>query len=76
MNNSAAGDGRNQPWSLPARNAAVVTVDGAGTVTRWSPGAAQLLGYAPEEVAGRPAGDLLATVTGHSRRPGTAGRAT
>ncbi|WP_210587667.1 SpoIIE family protein phosphatase [Streptomyces sp. GESEQ-35] len=61
MNNSAAaGDGRNQPWSSPARNAAVVTVDGAGTVTRWSPGAAQLLGYAPEEVVGRPVGDLLA----------------
>ncbi|MGW7607326.1 SpoIIE family protein phosphatase [Streptomyces sp. NPDC054766] len=35
-------------------------IDGNGTLIRWSEGAHRLLGYAPEEVEGRPAVDLLA----------------
>ncbi|MET7650355.1 SpoIIE family protein phosphatase [Streptomyces sp. NPDC005486] len=37
-----------------------VTVDRQGTVTGWNDGAARLLGYAPEEIVGRPAAGLLA----------------
>ncbi len=36
------------------------TVDEHGTVTGWSPGAEQLLGYAPAQILGRPAASLLA----------------
>ncbi|MER5214093.1 SpoIIE family protein phosphatase [Streptomyces sp. NPDC002838] len=35
-------------------------VDEHGTVTGWNDGAEQLLGYAPEEILGRPAASLLA----------------
>jgi PAS domain S-box-containing protein len=38
-------------------------IDGNGTLLRWSEGARRLLGYAPEEVEGRPAAELLATDT-------------
>ncbi|MFF4030869.1 SpoIIE family protein phosphatase [Streptomyces sviceus] len=37
-----------------------VVVDDAGTITVWSAGARQLLGYEAEEVVGHPAADLLA----------------
>ncbi|MFE7278063.1 SpoIIE family protein phosphatase [Streptomyces sp. NPDC057623] len=37
-----------------------VTVDERGRVTGWNAGAERLLGYAAEEVVGRPAGELLA----------------
>jgi PAS domain S-box-containing protein len=39
---------------------AVAAVDAQGVVTAWSRGARLLLGYAPAEVVGRPAADLLA----------------
>ncbi|MEW2168281.1 SpoIIE family protein phosphatase [Streptomyces sp. NPDC007084] len=35
-------------------------IDGSGILVRWSEGARRLLGYAPEEVEGRPAAGLLA----------------
>ncbi|MFD4524348.1 SpoIIE family protein phosphatase [Streptomyces sp. NPDC058470] len=38
-----------------------VVIDVNGTLIRWSEGARRLLGYASEEVEGRPAADLLAT---------------
>jgi PAS domain S-box-containing protein len=41
-------------------DAAVVTTDGDGRVTVFSPGAARLLGWSPDEVIGRPLGTLLA----------------
>ncbi|KMS73548.1 PAS/PAC sensor protein [Streptomyces viridochromogenes] len=37
-----------------------VTVDERGRVTGWNAGAERLLGYAAEEIVGRPAGELLA----------------
>src|SRR4051812_7824444 len=37
-----------------------VAVDGRGAVTGWNEGAARLLGYAPQEIVGRPATVLLA----------------
>ncbi|WP_370260413.1 SpoIIE family protein phosphatase [Streptomyces sp. V4I8] len=37
-----------------------VTVDERGTVTGWNAGAERLLGYAAEEIVGRPAAELLA----------------
>ncbi len=37
-----------------------VRVDGYGAVTEWNAGATRLLGYAAEEVVGRPAAELLA----------------
>ncbi|KOV57777.1 hypothetical protein ADL01_39270 [Streptomyces sp. NRRL WC-3618] len=40
--------------------AAVAAVDANGLLTAWSPGARQLLGYAPSDVIGRPASRLLA----------------
>ncbi|MEH0424428.1 SpoIIE family protein phosphatase [Streptomyces sp. B21-083] len=39
---------------------AVAAVDAHGTVSAWSDGARQLLGYAPSDVIGRPAARLLA----------------
>ncbi|MDX3456189.1 SpoIIE family protein phosphatase [Streptomyces sp. ME02-8801-2C] len=39
---------------------AVCAVDANGLLTAWSPGARQLLGYAPSDVIGRPAARLLA----------------
>ncbi|MDQ0933215.1 PAS domain S-box-containing protein [Streptomyces turgidiscabies] len=39
---------------------AVAAVDANGLLTAWSPGARQLLGYAPSDVIGRPAARLLA----------------
>ena len=39
---------------------AVAAVDARGLITAWSPGAGQLLGYAPSDVIGRPASLLLA----------------
>ncbi|GAA3838959.1 SpoIIE family protein phosphatase [Streptomyces phyllanthi] len=60
MNESdAAKDGRDRPASS-ADSPAVITVDGDGIVTAWSTGAVRLLGYAADEVVGRPVGDLLA----------------
>lgn len=41
--------------------AALAVVGPAGTVTRWTDAAWQLLGYRAEEVLGRPAGTLLAS---------------
>ncbi|MBC9725128.1 SpoIIE family protein phosphatase [Streptomyces sp. TRM68367] len=58
MNDSdAAEDGRNRPSSSTA---AAITVGGDGMVTAWSTGALRLLGYAAEEVVGRPVGELVA----------------
>ncbi|MFE9768645.1 SpoIIE family protein phosphatase [Streptomyces sp. NPDC005808] len=47
------------PLGGPATARAVIDLN--GTVIRWSEGARRLLGYAPEEVEGKPAADLLAT---------------
>lgn len=41
-------------------DAAVVTTDGDGRVTHFSPGATRLLGWAADEVLGRPLGTLMA----------------
>ncbi|MEZ4365111.1 MAG: ATP-binding protein [Kofleriaceae bacterium] len=47
-------------WS----DAAIAMVDGAGLITSWNRGAAELLGYAPADVLGRPIGpDGLGIVT-------------
>lgn len=52
-----------------------VVVDAGGTVTVWSAGARQLLGYEAEEVVGRPAAGLLAADLPESaRRHVTVGR--
>ncbi|MFF7171906.1 SpoIIE family protein phosphatase [Streptomyces pseudovenezuelae] len=45
-----------------------VVVDDAGTITVWSAGARQLLGYEAEEVVGHPASDLLAADLPESAR--------
>lgn len=45
-----------------------VVVDAVGTVTVWSAGARQLLGYEAEEVVGRPAAGLLAADLSESAR--------
>ncbi|MEH0472097.1 SpoIIE family protein phosphatase [Streptomyces hayashii] len=71
---SEASDADGEP--LTAR----VTVDEQGAVTGWNEGAARLLGYAPQEILGRPAATLLAgesgaadlqTSAGPPRRHGT-----
>ncbi|WP_369251461.1 SpoIIE family protein phosphatase [Streptomyces sp. R41] len=41
-------------------------IDGNGTLVLWNEGARRLLGYAPEEVEGRPAADLLDPGSGES----------
>ncbi|MGW1785271.1 SpoIIE family protein phosphatase [Streptomyces sp. NPDC002143] len=43
---------------------AVAVTDPDGRVTCWSNGAQRLLGYAPEEIVGRPVADLLASDVG------------
>ena len=55
---SEASDAVGEP--LTAR----VTVDEQGIVTGWNEGAARLLGYAPQEILGRPAATLLAGESG------------
>ncbi|MFF7134468.1 MULTISPECIES: SpoIIE family protein phosphatase [unclassified Streptomyces] len=45
-----------------------VVVDAGGTITVWSAGARQLLGYEAEEVVGRPAAELLAADLPESAR--------
>ncbi|MDQ0762434.1 SpoIIE family protein phosphatase [Streptomyces canus] len=50
-----------------------VVVDAGGTVTVWSAGARQLLGYVAEEVVGRPAAGLLAADLPESARRHVAG---
>ncbi|WP_406118032.1 SpoIIE family protein phosphatase [Streptomyces sp. NBC_00989] len=45
-----------------------VVIDAGGTVTAWSAGAEQLLGYEPAEIVGRPAADLLAARLPESAR--------
>ncbi|MGW0707834.1 SpoIIE family protein phosphatase [Streptomyces sp. NPDC002643] len=46
--------------ALNAAFAATATADEWGTVTGWSEGAQVMLGYAPEDIVGKPAADLLA----------------
>jgi PAS domain S-box-containing protein len=43
---------------------AIVTLDLAGLVTSWNPGAERLFGYAPAEALGRPMADLVSTPEG------------
>jgi PAS domain S-box-containing protein len=43
-----------------AREYAIITMDPAGDVSSWSPGAELIFGYAPDEIVGRPAGVLWA----------------
>ncbi|MDD9380392.1 SpoIIE family protein phosphatase [Streptomyces sp. ZAF1911] len=45
---------------LPVTETAVAAVDSRGAVIAWSPGARMLLGYAPEDIVGRAASELLA----------------
>ncbi|MEU1817741.1 SpoIIE family protein phosphatase [Streptomyces roseifaciens] len=52
-------DANSDPLS-PTATVPVAAVDAGGTVTLWSPAARHVLGYAPEEVVGRPAAALLA----------------
>ncbi|MGW1881466.1 SpoIIE family protein phosphatase [Streptomyces sp. NPDC001970] len=47
-----------------------VVVDARGVVTGWSSAAQQLLGYAADQVLGRPAADLLAEAEEPAREPG------
>ncbi|WP_413760132.1 SpoIIE family protein phosphatase [Streptomyces sp. MMBL 11-3] len=54
-----AGDGPGYPFDETATARAVI--DGDGVVVEWNAGARRLLGHAPAEVVGRPAGHLLTT---------------
>ncbi|MFJ8504011.1 SpoIIE family protein phosphatase [Streptomyces avermitilis] len=57
---------------LPSGEAATAraVIDESGVLVDWNEGARRLLGYAPEEVEGRPAADLLALGgAGHPPRP-------
>lgn len=54
--------------------AAVVAVDAQGVVTAWSRGARLLLGYAADEIVGRPAVSLLAADLPEAARQSAAGR--
>src|SRR6185312_12081520 len=45
---------------LEHASAAIVSVDPEGAVTSWNPEAERAFGWAREEVAGRPLGELLA----------------
>ena len=42
-----------------ATDYAIMTCDGAGTVTSWTPGAARLFGWSEAEMVGRPMAELL-----------------
>ncbi|HKS93516.1 MAG TPA: GAF domain-containing protein [Gammaproteobacteria bacterium] len=44
---------------------AIVTLDLAGAVTSWNPGAERLFGYSTAEALGRPMEDLVSTPEGH-----------
>jgi len=44
---------------------AIVTLDLAGAVTSWNPGAERLFGYSTAEALGRPMQDLVSTPEGH-----------
>jgi len=39
---------------------AIITLDADTRVIDWNPGAVQMFGYTPEEVSGRPLGELVA----------------
>ncbi|MCJ0875433.1 SpoIIE family protein phosphatase [Streptomyces sp. AP-93] len=57
----------------PAAYTATATVSEQGIVTGWSEDARRLLGYAPAEVVGRPAADLLADRSAGPGGPGPGG---
>ena len=60
--------------NLTTTFAATATTDERGTVTGWSEGALQLLGYGPEDIVGRPAADLLAEAVREPARQPAEGR--
>ncbi|MEU3461023.1 SpoIIE family protein phosphatase [Streptomyces sp. NPDC006733] len=55
---------------LDVTRAATAVLDARGRVLGWSPAAEELLGYAPREVLGRPANDLLARRAATGGHPG------
>ncbi|NGO82183.1 SpoIIE family protein phosphatase [Streptomyces sp. 196(2019)] len=79
MNATRAADAADFRGPLDISRAATVVLDGRDTVVGWSPAATALLGYSPQEAAGRPLSAFLGpppaegTLPGVSDRPAAAG---
>ncbi|MFJ5736952.1 SpoIIE family protein phosphatase [Streptomyces microflavus] len=80
MSATRAADAADFRGPLDIARAATVVLDGRDTVVGWSPAAAELLGYGPDEAAGRPLSAFLSPLPvdrplpAASDRPGPADR--